>query len=77
VQRAGHTPRARSRKRAPLRDERRRQERADICAAGRERQLTNLGREFVIRDFDVAPEGSAIIFDDVQESSDIVLADLP
>jgi hypothetical protein len=31
----------------------------------------------VIRDFDVAPEGSAIIFDDVQESSDIVLADLP
>jgi tricorn protease-like protein len=44
---------------------------------GSERQLTHLGRKFVIRDFDVAADGSVIVFDDVQESSDIVLADLP
>jgi Tol biopolymer transport system component len=44
---------------------------------GSERQLTHLGRDFVIHDFDVAADGSAILFDDVQQSSDIVLVDLP
>ena len=44
---------------------------------GRERQLTNLGREFAIGDFDASPDGREIIFDRAQEQSDIVLLDLP
>ena len=44
---------------------------------GRERQLTNLGREFVIGDFDVSADGREVVFDRVQEESDIVLFDLP
>ena len=44
---------------------------------GRERQLTNLGREFAIGDFDVSPDGREIIFDRAREESDIVLFDLP
>ena len=43
---------------------------------GRERQLTNLGREFVIGDFDVSADGREIIFDRAREQSDIVLFDL-
>ena len=45
--------------------------------AGRERQLTNLGRKFAIGDFDVSADGREIIFDRAQEESDIVLLDLP
>jgi len=44
---------------------------------GRERQLTNLGRELTINDFDVSPDGREIIFDRSREESDIVLFDLP
>jgi Tol biopolymer transport system component len=44
---------------------------------GRERQLTNLGREFVIGDFDVSADGREIIFDRARDESDIVLFDLP
>ena len=44
---------------------------------GRERQLTRLGRDFAIGDFDVSPEGRDIIFDRAREESDIVLFDLP
>jgi Tol biopolymer transport system component len=44
---------------------------------GHERQLTNLGREFAIRDFDVSADGREIIFDRAREESDIVLFDLP
>ena len=44
---------------------------------GRERQLTNLGREFAIGDFDVSADGREIIFDRAREESDIVLFDLP
>jgi hypothetical protein len=44
---------------------------------GRERQLTNLGREFAIGDFDVSADGREIIFDRAREKSDIVLFDLP
>jgi len=44
---------------------------------GRERQLTNLGREFNIGDFDVSADGREIIFDRAKEESDIVLFDLP
>ena len=43
---------------------------------GQERQLTTLGREFAIGDFDVSPDGREIIFDRVREESDIVLFDL-
>ena len=44
---------------------------------GRERQLTDLGREFAIGDFDVSADGREIIFDRAREESDIVLLDLP
>jgi len=44
---------------------------------GRDRQLTNLGRESAIRDFDVSADGREIIFDRAREESDIVLFDLP
>jgi Tol biopolymer transport system component/tRNA A-37 threonylcarbamoyl transferase component Bud32 len=46
-------------------------------ATGRDRQLTNLGREFAIGDFDVSEDGREIIFDRAREESDIVLFDLP
>jgi Tol biopolymer transport system component len=44
---------------------------------GRERQLTNLGREFAIGDFDVSVDGREIIFDRAREESDIVVFALP
>ena len=44
---------------------------------GTERQLTNLPREFDIRDFDISPDGREIVLERVQERSDIVLVDLP
>jgi Tol biopolymer transport system component len=44
---------------------------------GTERQLTNFGRDFVVRDFDVSPDGREIVLDRVQENLDIVLLDLP
>jgi Tol biopolymer transport system component len=44
---------------------------------GRERQLTSLGREFAIGDFDVSADGREILFDRAREESDIVLFDLP
>jgi hypothetical protein len=44
---------------------------------GRERQLTNLGREFAIADFDLSVDGREIIFDRAREESDIVVFDLP
>ena len=42
---------------------------------GTERQLTNFGRDFIIKDFDVSLDGREIVFDRVQENSDIVLID--
>jgi Tol biopolymer transport system component len=44
---------------------------------GSERRLTDLGPEFVVRDFDVSPDGREIVFERVQENSDVVLIDLP
>jgi Tol biopolymer transport system component len=44
--------------------------------SGHERQLTSLGREFAIGDFDVSADGREIIFDRAREESDIVLFDL-
>jgi hypothetical protein len=43
---------------------------------GTERRLTNFGRDFIIRDFDVSRDGREIVFDRVEENSDIVLIDL-
>jgi hypothetical protein len=42
---------------------------------GMQRQLTNLSRNFVIKDFDVSSNGQEIVFDRVQENSDLVLID--
>jgi Tol biopolymer transport system component len=44
---------------------------------GTKRQLTNFGRDFVVQDFDVSPDGREIVLDRVRENSDIVLLDLP
>ncbi len=43
---------------------------------GKERQLTNLGRDFNVRDFDVSPDGRALVLDRVQDQSDVVLIDV-
>jgi Tol biopolymer transport system component len=40
---------------------------------GAERQLTELPSKFAIGDFDVAPDGTEIIFDRLQDSSSIAL----
>jgi Tol biopolymer transport system component len=44
---------------------------------GRQRQLTNFGREFLINDFDVSPDGKEIIFSRLKENSNVILIDLP
>ncbi len=43
---------------------------------GAERQLTKLPGDFDIRDFDISPNGRAVVLERVQERSDIVLLDL-
>jgi Tol biopolymer transport system component len=44
---------------------------------GVERQLTNLASNFDIRDFDISPDGRDVVVERVQDSSDVVLMDLP
>src|SRR5688572_7689024 len=44
--------------------------------SGARRQLTNFGRDFTIRDFDVSPDGGEIVFDRRRENSDIALIEL-
>jgi Tol biopolymer transport system component len=44
---------------------------------GSQRRLTSLAPEFTVRDFDVSPDGREIVFDRLQENSDVVLIDLP
>jgi WD40 repeat protein len=44
---------------------------------GRQRQLTNLKPGSSLRSFDVSPDGTSVLFDRVQENSDIVLIELP
>ena len=44
---------------------------------GRDGQLTKLGREFAIGDFDVSEDGREIVFDREREESDIVLFERP
>lgn len=41
--------------------------------SGQQRQLTDFGREFVIRDFDIAADGREIVFDRREDNSDIAL----
>lgn len=43
---------------------------------GARRQLTNFGREFTTRDFDVSPDGAAILFDRRHANSDLALIEL-
>jgi len=42
-----------------------------------ERQLTNFGPDFDVRDFDLSPDGREVVLERVQEHSDIVLLDIP
>jgi Tol biopolymer transport system component len=44
---------------------------------GAERQLTNLGPEFDIQDFDISPDGRELVIERVQERSNVVMLDLP
>jgi acetolactate synthase small subunit len=44
---------------------------------GAERQLTNLTRDFDIRDFDISPDGREVVLERAQERSDVALLDLP
>ncbi|MCA1610336.1 MAG: serine/threonine-protein kinase [Acidobacteria bacterium] len=45
-------------------------------ATGRQRQLTKLARQIVMRSFDVSPDGRQIVFDRYRQNSDLVLIDL-
>jgi dipeptidyl aminopeptidase/acylaminoacyl peptidase len=44
---------------------------------GAERQLTNVAPDFNIRDFDISPDGHEVVFERMQEHSDVTLLDLP
>lgn len=44
---------------------------------GAERQLTDFAGDFSIRDFDLSRDGSEIVFDRVEENSDVVLIEIP
>ena len=44
---------------------------------GEQRQLTDFGPEFTIRDFDVSADGREIVFDRRREDSDLALIELP
>jgi Tol biopolymer transport system component len=44
---------------------------------GAERQLTHLAPDLDIRDFDISPDGLEVVFERMQERSDIALLDLP
>ncbi len=40
------------------------------------RQLTDRKAGFTLRNIDISPDGSRILFDRIQENSDVVLIDL-
>jgi Tol biopolymer transport system component len=44
---------------------------------GVERQLTSLPPDFDVRDYDLSPDGHEVVFERVQQRSDLVLLDLP
>ena len=46
-------------------------------ATGQQRPLTNLGRQIIMRSFDVSPDGKQIVFDRYRQNSDLVLIDMP
>jgi len=46
-------------------------------ATGKQRPLTNLKQQIVMKSFDVSPDGKQIIFDRYRASSDLVLIDRP
>jgi Tol biopolymer transport system component len=46
-------------------------------ATGKDRQMTQLPADFIIRDFDVSGDGSEILLERVEDHSDIVLIELP
>jgi Tol biopolymer transport system component len=43
---------------------------------GAEQQLTNLPADFEVRDFDISPDGREVVFERVQDRSDLLLVDL-
>jgi Tol biopolymer transport system component len=44
-------------------------------ASGTERRLTGFGNDFVVRDFDVSPDGREAVFDRRSDDTDLVLID--
>ena len=44
---------------------------------GARRQLTDLKSGYALRDFDISPDGKQIVFDRIQENSNVGLIDLP
>lgn len=44
---------------------------------GERRQLTDFKPGYSMRNFDISPDGKRIVFDRIQENSDVVLIDLP
>ena len=46
-------------------------------ATGKQRPLTNLNQQIVMKSFDISPDGKQILFDRYRASSDLVLIDLP
>jgi Tol biopolymer transport system component/DNA-binding winged helix-turn-helix (wHTH) protein len=43
---------------------------------GEQRQLTNFGREFLVNDFDVSPDGRELLFDRQKENANVILIDV-
>ena len=46
-------------------------------ATGAEQQITDLAPDFTVRDFDISPDGSEIVLEQVRQHSDIVLLEIP
>jgi hypothetical protein len=46
-------------------------------ATGAEHRLSDLPPDFTVRDFDVSPDGTELVLEQVQQHSDIVLLDIP
>ena len=44
---------------------------------GAESQLTKVPADFDIQDFDISPDGHEVVLERAQQSSDVVLVDIP
>jgi Tol biopolymer transport system component len=44
---------------------------------GAERQLTRFAPDFIVRDFDISPDGREVVLEQARERSDVFLIDLP